>query len=82
MPNSDRRRRNHTISDVRAASERYSDSVDDRATVCCFLTVHETKVLPRKEQKPDVDFRETGSPAQSASENEVREKSDFVMGIP
>ncbi|PKU65770.1 hypothetical protein MA16_Dca019752 [Dendrobium catenatum] len=82
MPNSERRRRNHTMYDVRAASDLYSDSVDDRATVCCFLTVHETKVLPRKEQNSEVDFRETGSPAQLATENEVRVKSDFVMGIP
>ncbi|PKU65123.1 hypothetical protein MA16_Dca004738 [Dendrobium catenatum] len=69
-------------SEVRAARERYSDSVDDRATVCFFLTVHEMSVLPRNEQYPEVDFLEFGSPAQSASEKEVRTRSDLFIGIP
>ncbi|KAI0494907.1 hypothetical protein KFK09_025053 [Dendrobium nobile] len=56
------------VSAVAAASARYSDSVDDLATVFCFLTVQEMRVLPRKVQCPVVDFRVLGSPAQSASE--------------
>ncbi|KAI0510249.1 hypothetical protein KFK09_010850 [Dendrobium nobile] len=39
MPKSARIRRSHRMSAVRAARALYSDSVDDRATVVCFLTV-------------------------------------------
>lgn len=54
---------------VVVAMHRYSDSVDDRETVGCFLDFHEIREWPRKIQKPEVDLRVRRHDAQSASEN-------------
>jgi hypothetical protein len=63
--NSQRRARSLEVVSVRA---RYSASVLERDTICCFLLCQEIKESPKKKQKPVVERRSVGSPAQSASE--------------
>ena len=46
---------------------RYSTSVDERATTCCFLLVHVTAPVPRLKTYPEVDFLSSTEPAQSES---------------
>ena len=46
---------------------RYSASVEDRETICCFLDDHEIGLLPKKTTKPVVDRLSLRSPTQSAS---------------
>ena len=50
---------------------RYSASALDLDTVFCHLDDHEMREDPRKTQKPEVDRRVSGHPAQSASEYAV-----------
>lgn len=45
----------------------YSTSVDDWASVPCFLALQVTGEAPRKTQKPVVEHQYVGIPAQSAS---------------
>ena len=47
-------------------------SAVDRATIFCLLLVQATGVLLMVNTNPDVDFRSTVSPAQSASEYPVK----------
>ncbi|KAI0523040.1 hypothetical protein KFK09_005430 [Dendrobium nobile] len=44
-------------SEAAADSDLYSASVEDLATVACFLTVQEMRFGPRKVQNPEMDFR-------------------------
>ena len=53
------------------AMARYSASALDLETVVCRLEDHEMRELPRMTQKPDVERRVSGQPAQSASEYAV-----------
>ena len=54
------------------ARDRYSASVEDRATVHCFFALLDIRLGPRKTQKPLVDLLSTGQPTQSASDHAVR----------
>ena len=65
---SPRRCRSHEHSETALAMARYSASALDLDTVVCLLEDHETSELPKKTQKPDVERRVSGHPAQSASE--------------
>jgi hypothetical protein len=56
------------VSEAALASARYSASVEDRATVLCFLDVHEMGLGPKKLMYIDVDVRSSTFLAQSASE--------------
>ena len=47
---------------------RYSASALDLDTVVCRLEDHEMRELPRNTQKPYMERRVSGHPAQSASE--------------
>lgn len=57
------------VSQVACATALYSASVDDRATMSCFLDCHEMGLAPRKTQYAPVERRLDWSPAQSASKN-------------
>lgn len=46
---------------------RYSASVDDLETVCCFLDFHETSEEPRNMQKPDIEHLVSGHAVESES---------------
>ena len=67
-----RRRRSQMISEEVVARARYSASVDERATVGCFLACQEMRLGPRKMQNPVVDHLSVESPAQSKSLQPVR----------
>lgn len=56
------------------ARERYSDSVLDLATVGCFFTLHEIRLLPRNTHYPEVERQSSRCPAQSTSEKHVNAK--------
>ena len=56
----------------------YSDSVEERETVRCFLVVQKIKFDPRYMANPPVDRRSSGQPAQSASEKAEREDGEVV----
>jgi hypothetical protein len=53
---------------VALARASYLALVLERETVGCFLECQERRLGPRKVQKPEVDLRSSGQPAQSASE--------------
>ena len=69
MPRSRRRKESQVISAAVEAMDLYSASALDRATVAYFFALHDMQLLPRKVQKPVVDLRVVGHPAQSALEN-------------
>jgi hypothetical protein len=50
--NSNKRDINHDNFALVFASALYSTSVFDRATIACFLQLHETRFFPRKTQYP------------------------------
>ena len=54
------------------AMARYSVSALDQATMGCFLALQEKHVLPRNVQRPVVEQRVEGHPAQSESERVER----------
>ena len=60
---------NHLISAAVLARALYSAYVLYRATVACFLQLHEMRFLPKKTQKLPVDRRSSLLPAQLALEN-------------
>lgn len=68
-----RSRRSHERLAAVSARLRYSDSVDDRATVCCFLTLQEIGLVPKYIHYPLVERQSIGSPAQSASQYAMRQ---------
>ncbi|EXB63852.1 hypothetical protein L484_021125 [Morus notabilis] len=53
-------------------------SVNNLDTVCCFLDCQDTRLEPRKTQKPKVDLRSSTSDAQSASQKPT--KSSLFVG--
>jgi hypothetical protein len=57
IPSSHKRDFSHDNSAAVFASALYSASVLDRATVACFLQLHEMRFFPRKTQYPPVDRR-------------------------
>lgn len=65
---------------------RYSASADERDTVLCFFVFHEIGLEPRRTQKPVVDRRVVGHPAQSESQkpfkvSEVDEEENLNVNI-
>jgi hypothetical protein len=56
------------ISQEQAAIDRYSASVEEQETICCFLDFHETRASPIKTQKPVIDLLESEQVAQSLSQ--------------
>ena len=73
MPRLDKIPLNHFNSQVVIVIERYSTSVDDLDTICCFFFVfHKIGESPRKIIQPVSDFRIIEQPAQSASPNQHR----------
>lgn len=65
MPKSNKRRCNQTNSQHVDAMERYSDSMDDRETTCCFFAFQDTTEGPNRTQNPYIDRRVIGQDAQS-----------------
>ena len=47
----------------------YFASVEERETTICFFDLHDIKESPKKMQKPEIDHRVSGQPAQSESQN-------------
>ena len=62
------------------AMARYSTSALDRATVGCFFVLQGIHVLPRNVQKPIVERRVEGHPAQSELEKaeRVEEPDEYI----
>ena len=58
----------HCNSAATATIARYSASVEERATVRCFVELQEIRLTPRKIRKEHVDVRSSGLLAQFASE--------------
>ena len=54
-----------------AAIERYSTSVEERATVCCFLELQEKGLRPRYIMNALVEVKSSLFPAQSALSRHV-----------
>jgi hypothetical protein len=72
---------NHIVSEAALASARYSASVVDLATVCCFLELQEMGLDPKKLIYAEVDVRSSTFPAESAPRNGVRsQKIDVCRG--
>ena len=68
------------VSSVAArARTRYSDSVLDRDTTCCFLEDQEISESPKYTQTPLTDFQSSGQEPQSASEYAVKPR--LVLGF-
>ena len=63
MRNSLKRIRSQDTSVAVVAKAQYSASVEDRATVVCFLDDQEMGEGPRKTKRPMVERRSEGSPA-------------------
>ena len=59
---------NHIVSEATLARARYSASVVDRATACCFFELQEMGLETKKLIYAEVDVRSSTFPAQSASE--------------
>ena len=72
-PRSVRRKHTQLSSAAVAATDLYSASVDEQATVDYFLDDQVIKLFPRNTRKAVVERRSTGLPAQSASVNAVRD---------
>lgn len=69
---------NYVISHAVRANARYSASVDDLETVCCFFVCQETKLSSRYMANPVVDLRVDGQEVQSESEKSlIPEVLDF-----
>jgi len=64
---SDKRFVIHIISAVVVATARYSASMEDLATVCCFLESQEMGLPPRYIRYADVEVRSSVLPPQSSS---------------
>ena len=73
MDKSRRSMRSQASSAAVTARDRYSASVDDQATVCCFFALQLIGFVPKKMQKTEMDLRSSGSPAQSVSEKAGKE---------
>ena len=58
----------HCGSATATAMARYLASVEERATIRCFVELQEIGLVPRKIRKAPVEVRSSGLPAQSASE--------------
>lgn len=58
------------------AIDRYSASIEDLKTVCCFFDFQEMRESPRNIQNPKTDRLVLGHPAQSESQNALRRESD------
>ena len=82
MCNSLKRIRSQDTFGAVVAKARYSASVEDRATVVCFLDDQEMGEGPRKTKRPVVERRLEGSPAQFASEKAVRVKRPDENEMP
>jgi uncharacterized membrane protein YccC len=65
---SSRRCRSQEHSEIALAMVRYSALALDLNTVVCHLDDHDMRESPRNTQKPEVECRVLGHPAQSASE--------------
>lgn len=57
----------HTSSAAAVAKQQYSASILEREIIACFFEPHVIRLPPKKIQKPEVDFRSSGSDAQLAS---------------
>ena len=79
MFNSLRRDCNQEILATKVATLRYSASVEDLETVCCFRECQETKFGPRKRQYPDVEWRSSTFDAQSASQKPVMLRCELEL---
>ena len=66
------------ISQTATAIDLYSDSAEDRETVCCFFDFHEIKDSPRKTQKPVTDLLVSGHEAQFASAKAFKCNSNLL----
>jgi hypothetical protein len=53
-------------------TDTYSASVEERAIDFCSFEVQDIRESPRNKQVPDLDFRSSRSPAQSASQKRKR----------
>lgn len=73
IPSSSRREHIHRISAEVLVTERYSASVEERATPFCFLEDHEIGCFPRYIMYAFVETKSSLSSAQSASEKVCRE---------
>src|SRR5437868_5570396 len=72
------RRRSQTASLPASDAAMYSASVVERATIVCFLAFQATTHSESRKTNPPVDFRSPRSPAQSESENPLRDMSSGV----
>lgn len=62
----------HEILAVECAKDRYSNSMLDLATVCCFFALQDIKLLPRNTYWPEVEQRSSTLLVQSALEKQVK----------
>ena len=79
MFNSLRRDCSQEISATKVATLRYSASVEDLETVCCFQECQKTKFGLRKRQYPDVEWRSSMDDAQSASKYPVKLRCELEL---
>jgi hypothetical protein len=63
-----------TISHAVEAMDQYSASAENRDIVCCFLDFKEIRDSPKKTQKPVMERRVSGHPAQSESQKAFKWK--------
>lgn len=68
----------HTASQLALLVPRYFSSVEERASVCCFLLVHETAPVPRLKTYLEVEFLSSTIFFQSESMNPTSLGSLFL----
>ena len=82
MCNSLKRMRSQETSAAVVARARYSASMEERATMLCFLEDQEIGEGPRNTRRPIMEQQSEGSPTQSTLEKAVRVRGPGVNEMP